>query len=601
MDDEKYGIELELELGAFKKQVKDVQKEAKKIQKAFDPNDISGLNISYWDDASKNMGGFIDKVNKIRSATKTAGVIDYDKNAIGNIVDGYGKVEQKVKEAKDNIKILNKETKKITSIKKINIDTSGTSKNFDKVISKVKRFGLSLLSIRSAYMLVSKASSAYLAQDEQLSNKLQAVWIGLGSLLSPVIEAISNILLKGVKYINLFIKALTGVDLLAKATSKSMSKATGSAKSLNKALAGFDELTNIDSDASGGLALGWADALKDVDDVSFEKLRKWFLGSDKKDFKGILQDNIKSLETFLKSMKETLKSVAGVVFKPLKTAFEDVMNQLSPLIEPVKAKIIEMIEQTKPIWNDTVNNYLKPLWKSFVDYMKPNVVDPILEFFRPIGIKIYNFIVPYANMIIDLINNTFGVFGVNLKHWEYKSEQTGDNVEKELSGNFANISTQEQNLSNQTINIKTNTSALDTLGNKIGTIFDKLKELVTRHWKIETKIEASKGSTFSNILNPIRDTLSRVGIKLPFLATGTNYVPQDQLAMIHKGEAVIPKKFNSQEYFGGSDETNAKLDDLIEAVRNIEINPYTTIRDVGKASLSYINNKSRQLGESVVV
>lgn len=32
--------------------------------------------------------------------------------------------------------------------------------------------------------------------------------------------------------------------------------------------------------------------------------------------------------------------------------------------------------------------------------------------------------------------------------------------------------------------------------------------------------------------------------KIPLLNVGTNFVPEDQLAMIHKGEAVIPKKFN---------------------------------------------------------
>ena len=40
---------------------------------------------------------------------------------------------------------------------------------------------------------------------------------------------------------------------------------------------------------------------------------------------------------------------------------------------------------------------------------------------------------------------------------------------------------------------------------------------------------------------------------IPKLATGTNYVPDDMLAMIHEGEAVVPKKFNP--YANGIDST----------------------------------------------
>jgi hypothetical protein len=40
-------------------------------------------------------------------------------------------------------------------------------------------------------------------------------------------------------------------------------------------------------------------------------------------------------------------------------------------------------------------------------------------------------------------------------------------------------------------------------------------------------------------------TIPRVSLpRIPKLATGTNIVPQDMLALIHKGESVVPKKYN---------------------------------------------------------
>ena len=90
-------------------------------------------------------------------------------------------------------------------------------------------------------------------------------------------------------------------------------------------------------------------------------------------------------------------------------------------------------------------------------------------------------------------------------------------------------------------------------------------------------------------------------VSIPRLATGTNYVPEDTYAMIHEGEAVIPKEFNKDEFFGrGTEETNSLLEQLLEAVDNIEVNPYTTIQDVGTAAVDYINTEKRVLGRSVV-
>lgn len=58
----------------------------------------------------------------------------------------------------------------------ISESTTKLTKGLDKITSKIKRFGLSLLSIRSIWALVSKASSAYLAQDTELANKMQSVY-----------------------------------------------------------------------------------------------------------------------------------------------------------------------------------------------------------------------------------------------------------------------------------------------------------------------------------------------------------------------------------------------------------------------------------------
>ena len=88
-------------------------------------------------------------------------------------------------------------------------------------------------------------------------------------------------------------------------------------------------------------------------------------------------------------------------------------------------------------------------------------------------------------------------------------------------------------------------------------------------------------------------------ISLPRLATGTNYVPQDTLAMLHQGEAVVPKKFNSEEFFGcDSEETNELHRELISVVRKKNFS--ITKKEVGEASVDYIRSQTRLKGASVI-
>lgn len=123
------------------------------------------------------------------------------------------------------------------------------NRNFKEGTISLKRFALSLFSIGSIYAMVSKASDAYLSQNTELANKLQSVWAGLGSFLAPLIEGLSDVLLKGLGYLNEFIKALTGIDFIANANAKAIQKQVNAQKELNRQTYSFDEM-NKEQDTS---------------------------------------------------------------------------------------------------------------------------------------------------------------------------------------------------------------------------------------------------------------------------------------------------------------------------------------------------------------
>lgn len=156
-------------------------------------------------------------------------------------------------------------------------DSKGKSSvNATKLVKKLKRVGLALFSIRSAYTLVSKASSAYLSKDTELAEKLQSVWVGLGSFLAPLLEYLSNMLLKMVGYLNVFVKALTGIDFVARANAKALNKQAKAQKNLNNQMLSFDEINKLeDVSTSSGNASGGSGLIElpELDDKMVKKLQ----------------------------------------------------------------------------------------------------------------------------------------------------------------------------------------------------------------------------------------------------------------------------------------------------------------------------------------
>lgn len=163
--------------------------------------------------------------------------------------------------------------KMLTHSKSMNVQFGG-------LISGAKKFALSLLGARGVWALLRKAVSAYMSENQQLSNTLSSCWSGIGNLLGPIISKIINLVATAVSYVTSFLK-LFGV--VGKSTTKAISSAGGAAvketDKLKRQLASFDEL-NILSDSKsgggGGGGSGGADTSGSLPDMELPDWAKLF-------------------------------------------------------------------------------------------------------------------------------------------------------------------------------------------------------------------------------------------------------------------------------------------------------------------------------------
>ncbi len=201
-------------------------------------------------------------------------------------------------------------SKMVPAVKKVGSAVLGVAKNMlgmrkgqdatnhaiNRGIKNLTRMALSLFSIRSAYALLSRASSSWLSEQQELSNQIQGLWASLGAFMEPMIRGIVSMVTTALSYLNAFVKALTGVDYVARRNANALKKQQESTTSLSKAqeeankqLAGFDEMNKLNDtsksdDAGGGAGTGSVASIIDLDDVEvpswFEKIREQFENGD---------------------------------------------------------------------------------------------------------------------------------------------------------------------------------------------------------------------------------------------------------------------------------------------------------------------------------
>ena len=483
------------------------------------------------------------------------------------------------------------------------------SSSLKKGISSVKRFALALFSVRSAFSVISRASSAYLSQDQELSNKIQAAWIGLGAMFESVLSGMANGLLKLVGYINVFVKSLTGVDYLAKAMDKAKKKTDSSAKAIRKArkeakalkgdLAGFDEINNI-ADKESPIETPEADW---TDQFKNQKLDlEWF---DKiTNFGKFIKDNWQLIVIGLAAVTLGLKGFAlgGKLASMGIGGLTHVFVGIGIAIAGVVGFVMGIIELFKKGGNES------KAWTLILGGLALIVI----------GIGIAFGVWP---MVIALIVAavTAAILFI-IKHWN-EIKIAVENFPKFLKEKFGVIGEIISVPFENAINL------IKGLFKGAMQFFEGVKDFFQGIFTLDSKkiigglklmligigniLIAFIEGALNSFLLPINMAIKLInkipGVKIPELKVkipcipklnvGTNYVESDGLAEIHKGEAVVPKEFNSKEFFGrGNEETNMLLRELIRTIEDKDMNTYLDSRDIGRAARDYNLYNERVMG-----
>ena len=707
MNDEKFGVTLELITAPFTKKMNALKSTVNNfistVSKGVEPkfevekalNDLDSINEKYKDLTDKqkkelsiklkysdvkDMEAELKKINVLASSIPE--IIEQTKNYpnttefaknLENETKSLSKYSEKIKEFKNELNNLENSQ----APKKLNNELSSS---FEKGISKIKKFTLSLISVRSIFSLVSRASSQYLSQDTENANKLQSAWIGLGSIMAPLIEKIANFTIRAVSYINVFIRALTGVDLLAKATTKSMDNLSKSAKNATKTLAGIDEITNLNSDTSSSNSFNWADNFKNIELNT--KIVK-FIENVADKLKGLYNNVLKPIGSWIIEHKELIILLIEAVlayklvkkFEVLKGSVDKLLISLGSkggagLIGSLYAlatigsivitiKIIKDIKEENKNLKEQITSLREQGNETFKEWAE-NATDLGEIFYEMQGTQ--ENITKALILSSSLTSQIFGhseEYLKNAKQFVINSGYIVDNLHKQYEEEKLNneekaailSKLKEQIAANDLVIEKLksqgeNTSSLVEIQDKYKdltlTIVDNLieqgksydeitektglsraelnnyKEDLKKFCEVKPELKvnvtadtSSASSKITNFFNKIKNAFAKLtprnisvdnfSKQVASYDVGTNYVPNDQLAYIHKGEAVIPKKFNSSAYFNSDNEETCRLlETLIEKVDNIDLNPQISVREVGKASVNYINSEKRKTGRSVV-
>ena len=299
-----------------------------------------------------------------------------------------------------------------------------------------------------------------------------------------------------------------------------------------------------------------------------------------------LADTFNSILDFVNSIGESLEKWTA------SESFQNALNHIVGFIKDISGYAKEIITWVVDMYkkylapvvdeillfiSDTIN-LLGTLWDEVI---KP-VLDPIIDILKTV-------LEPVIAKIGATLKTVFQVFRVIVQTATKIIKDLADFWKKIFSGDFK--------------------GALDVFKRYFNDVFKGIKRIFKIVLNGIIDFANAGISGLNSMLRPVRNVIQSIAKafgknvslaqiyipRIPKLDVGTPYVEKDGLAMIHQGEAVVPKKFNAKEYFGNDEETKLLLMELIEAVEEgNEKVPTFNINGKEFARATYSDFKSEQ-------
>lgn len=603
--EEEYGIELKLLTDKFKVAMSNVSRETKSW--ANELNDGTTIDLSDKFVRSKELE------LEIKNLKKELSTLAPDDSAFQEYALAIKEAEDELKSLKNELKGVTEETKK-TSIK---MESVFNPKN-------ARKFLLSLFSIRTVWSLISRASNTAISENDKLNQSISLTNSLLGNILLPVVEKVVNVAQYGAIAIAKIIQMFTGYNAIAKATTNSLKKVSSASKDVNKNLAGFDTLTNLSSNTNlasgikdGILALNdFQDKVKQVDEI-FKKY----------------EDEIKIVTELLGiafgvGMVKKIAGVLGIAGTATgvgATGLLGVLNVVgllaaAAIVIPIAIKGIDKVQQELGGLKEQLDEAVKSTQNI---NKETDITADKLEQMALSGEKNNEWLQKYYEWLVLTIDNNESenkaldsqktILGLLTGQWQSATKQQSLNNEetKKMIGRISNL---KDYLEKQNEVLDVNSEKYKQNKDMISQLDKKIKELSGYKATATVEVKANTSSFKKKIKDIIAGPTILIssffgkGVKesaekwLNSFDVGTNYVPNDQIAKVHKGEMIVPKKYNpmTSNISNNSDVVN-KLDRLIDVVESKEFSAYLDSEKISKKTISYINNEKRIQGRSVLV